>query len=174
MAYGQVAFDAGIARAREAATRALAIDPDLAEAHLALGYLQFTMDWDWAAADQSFQKALALDPGNAVALRHAGNLASTLGRWDESIRLLRQSLERDPLRSATYNGLANTLVMAERYSEAMAMFRKILELQPDFVQKKKAGPTTGTGLTSYGSGGVICAVPALPQRVLLKKRPGSA
>lgn len=133
VAYGHLPFDTGVPLAREAGTRALQLDPDLAEAHLALGELQYTLDWDWGAADWSFRRALELDPGNAVALRLAGNLASVFGRTEESIHLLRQSLERDPLRSATYNGLGMTLLQAGRSSDAMAMFRKVLELQPDFA-----------------------------------------
>ena len=62
----------GYRRAREAAEKALALDPQLADAHLAMGRIQRSYDWDWAAADASFRKALDLEPGSAEALRHAG------------------------------------------------------------------------------------------------------
>ncbi len=62
----------GYRRAREAAEKALALDPQLADAHLAMGWIHSSYDWDWAAADASFRKALDLEPGSAQALRHAG------------------------------------------------------------------------------------------------------
>ena len=63
----------GYRRAREAAEKALALDPQLADAHLAMGWIHISYDWDWAAADASFRKALDLEPGNAQALRYASS-----------------------------------------------------------------------------------------------------
>ena len=77
----------GYRRAREAAEKALALDPQLVDAHLAMGWIQITYDWDWAAADASYRRALDLEPGNALALRRAGFQALNLGRWNEAIDL---------------------------------------------------------------------------------------
>ena len=88
----------GYRRAREAAEKALALDPQLADAHLAMGWIHISYDWDWAAADASFRKALDLEPGNAQALRYASSQALTLGRWNEAIDLANKAIERDPLR----------------------------------------------------------------------------
>ena len=87
----------GYPRAREAAEKALALDPRLADAHLAMGWIHSYHDWDWAAADASFRKALELEPGNAKVLRAVGGQAMNLGRWDESIDALNKAIERDPL-----------------------------------------------------------------------------
>jgi adenylate cyclase len=57
----------GFRRAREAAEKALALDPQLADAHLAMGWIQRSYDWDWVAADASHRTALDLEPGNALA-----------------------------------------------------------------------------------------------------------
>ena len=69
----------GVARAREAVARALALEPDLAEGHAEMGWIQMNYDWDWHAAEASFQRALELAPGNVDVLIAAGVMASTLG-----------------------------------------------------------------------------------------------
>jgi TolB-like protein/Tfp pilus assembly protein PilF len=121
----------GILSAREAAEKALALDPQLVDAHLAMGYIQLKRDWNWAGADASFRRALELEPGNAVALRHAGTLAMVLGRWDDAIDLTNEAIERDPLRSAAYSNLGLNLLAVQRDDEAEAAFRKAIEVEPD-------------------------------------------
>ena len=118
----------GYRRAREAAEKSLALDPQLVDAHLAMGWVQTSYDWDWAAADASFRKALDLEPGNALALRYAGLQAATLGRWNEAIDLANKAIERDPLRPPGNLGFA--LLAVNRDAEAEAAFRKALELDP--------------------------------------------
>jgi TolB-like protein/Tfp pilus assembly protein PilF len=121
----------GYGRAREAAEKALALDPQLAEAHLAMGYVQLVYDWDWAAADASYRTALDLEPGSAEALRLASIQAATLGRWGDAIALANKGLERDPLRPNSYNNLALILQAVNRDTEAEAAVRRALELDPD-------------------------------------------
>ena len=121
----------GYRQAREAAEKALALDPQLAEAHLAMGWIHSSYDWDWAAADASYRTALDLEPGSAEALRHAGVQAMYLGRWDEAIDLINKAIERDPLRPNSYNNLGLGLLAVNRDTEAEAALRKALELDPD-------------------------------------------
>ena len=128
---GYVPAADGYRRAREAAKKSLTLDPQLADAHIAMGWIQNVYDWDWEAADASFRKALALEPGNALALRYAGRLAYTLGRWNEAIDLVNKAIERDPLRPNAYNNLGFVLLAVERDADAEAAFRKTLELDPD-------------------------------------------
>jgi TolB-like protein/Tfp pilus assembly protein PilF len=128
---GYVPVADGYRQAREAAEKALALDPQLADAHLAMGGIHLVYDWDWAAADASIRRALELEPGNAVALRQAGNLAATLGRWDEAIDLANEAIERDPLWPNSYGNLGGVLLAVNRDTEAEAAFRKVLELDPD-------------------------------------------
>ena len=117
-------------QAREAAEKALALDPQLVDAHLAMGWIHMFYDWDWEAADTSYRRALDLEPGNAQALRHAALQATTLGRWPEAIDLATKGLERDPLRPNSYNNLGIVFLAIERDTEAEAAFRKALELDP--------------------------------------------
>jgi tetratricopeptide (TPR) repeat protein len=128
---GYVPAADGYRRAREAAEKALALDPQLVDAHLAMGWIHQTYSWDWEGADASYRRALELEPGNAQALRHASRQALTLGRWDEAIDLANKAIERDPLRPNSYNNLGRALQVVNRDTEAEAAFRKALELDPD-------------------------------------------
>ena len=131
--YGWLALEKGYGEAREAAQRALALEPDLPEAHSCLGRVQLLFEWDWAGADASYRRALAVAPGSADALRGAGNLAEARGRLDEAIELLERAAEQDPLSSATYTQLGHAYRAAWRLPEAEATFRKALEISPDRV-----------------------------------------
>jgi TolB-like protein/lipoprotein NlpI len=128
----------GYRQAREAAEKALALDPQLVDAHLAMGWIHITYDWHWEAADTSYRRALDLEPGNAQALRHAGVQAITLGRWDDAIDLTTRALERDPLRPNSYSNLGLVLLAVERDSEAEAAYRKAMELDPDGASRHYA------------------------------------
>ncbi|NOT33024.1 MAG: protein kinase [Candidatus Eisenbacteria bacterium] len=93
-AQGFAPVSEGNARAREAAMRACALEPELAEAHPALASIQLWHDWEWSGAEASVARALALAPGNADSLRLAGLLAFDRGRLDESTRLFERAIER--------------------------------------------------------------------------------
>jgi tetratricopeptide (TPR) repeat protein len=120
----------GYRLAREAAQKALALDPESVDVLLSMAWIHATYDWDWEAADASARKALELEPGNADALRVAALLASGLGRWDDALDLSNKSIERDPLRAGTYNNLGNVLLALDRDADAEAALRKALELTP--------------------------------------------
>jgi tetratricopeptide (TPR) repeat protein len=83
--------------AREAVERALALNPNLAQAHTQMGRIKQQVDFDWAGADASFQRAVALDPGNPEVVRTAAGSAAMLGRFDEALPLNRRAVDLDPL-----------------------------------------------------------------------------
>ena len=116
--------------AREAAERALSLEPDLAEGHLVIAHIQMNHDWDWRGADASYRRALELAPGNAHALRGAGGLAGCLGRLEEGNELVLRALEQDPLSPASYQYLGYGFLTADRFAEAETALRKALELSP--------------------------------------------
>ncbi|MFZ3214208.1 MAG: tetratricopeptide repeat protein [Terriglobales bacterium] len=122
----------GYQKAREAAEQALALDANLAGAHAAMGGIQMSYDWDWAGADASYQRALALEPGNARFLRHAAVLAKTLGRLDEALAQERRAVELDPLSVAAHHALGGCAYYAGRLEEAAAALKKAIELNPEF------------------------------------------
>jgi len=129
---GYLPVEEGYRKAREAVERGLALDPNLAEAHAAMGRIKTVYDWDWAGADASYQRALALEPGNATVVQGAARLAATLGRFDEAIALDHGAAELDPLSASSYHNLGLYAYFAGRLEEAIAAFKKALELNPEF------------------------------------------
>ncbi|HET7226529.1 MAG TPA: tetratricopeptide repeat protein, partial [Candidatus Eisenbacteria bacterium] len=123
----------GFRKAREAVARALAVDPDLAEAHAQLSMIQRIWDWDWNGAERSARRALELAPGNAEILRSAGALAQALGHLEESVAYLRRTVEQDPLTSTGYNALALAYRSMGRLEQAEQTLRKSLEIAPQRV-----------------------------------------
>ncbi len=119
-------------KAKAAALRALELDPDLAEAHIALGWVEFFFDWDWNAAENEFRKAIELSPNNADAHRGFAHLLSNLGRGDEAIAEGKRARELDPLSLITTALEGQFLFYAGHNDEAILRLRKSLEIEPDF------------------------------------------
>jgi tetratricopeptide (TPR) repeat protein len=122
--------DEGFRKAREAAERAVQLDPELAEAHDALGRVDMWYDFDWKAGEASIRRALELAPGNVHVIRTAALLAQTLGRSQESVALLRQATVLDPLNALVYRWLALALLNVSDISGAAAAAEKAVELSP--------------------------------------------
>lgn len=118
-------------KAREFAQKALALDEQLAEAHAALASVRFSYDWDFAAAEQEFKRALALNPGLADAHHGYGGYLAFMGRFDESLTEMKRVGQLDPLSPllVTQPGLPSYL--AGRYDEAIAYNLKGLEIDPN-------------------------------------------
>jgi len=117
--------------AREAVDRALALNPNLAAAHAQMGRIRQHVDFDWAGADASFQRAIALEPGNSESVALAAESAAMLGRFDEALRLSRQAVDLDPLNAGSWDTLGETEYFTGRLDEAAADCKKALELKPD-------------------------------------------
>jgi len=116
--------------ARDAAGRALAIEPNLVEGHARMGVIRMFHDWNWKGAEACFARALEIAPGDAVSLNGAGVLAMAIGRIEESIALHRRASEQDPLSAPPHSNLGLTLLQAGRFAEAEAALRKALEIAP--------------------------------------------
>jgi TolB-like protein/DNA-binding winged helix-turn-helix (wHTH) protein/Tfp pilus assembly protein PilF len=119
-------------QAKAAATRALEIDPNLPEAHIALGWIAFSYHWDWQAAEREFKRAIELSPNNADAHRGYAHLFSILGRGDEAIAEGKRARELDPLSLITNALEGQFLFYAGHLDEARARFQKTLEIDPGF------------------------------------------
>jgi TolB-like protein/DNA-binding winged helix-turn-helix (wHTH) protein/Tfp pilus assembly protein PilF len=117
--------------ALEAIERALALNPNLAEAHVQMGRIKLQVDFDWAGADASLERALALEPGNPEGVRMAAFSAALPGRFDEALQLDRRAVGLDPLNAESWAYLAETEYLAGQLNEAVTDSKKALELSPD-------------------------------------------
>jgi len=124
---------AGYVLAREAANKALELDPGLAEAYAALGQIQMNYDWDWAGAEASLSRALELAPGNLHILAEMAVLQRFIGNLDFSIELNRRAVELDPLGFRGYHQLGLALIWAERLDEALDVYHHLLSLNPEYT-----------------------------------------
>jgi TolB-like protein/Tfp pilus assembly protein PilF len=129
---GITPMETAYALARAAAQKALRLDPELVDAHLAMARIYYIYDWDWESTEAAYQAAKLLEPGNGYVVRFGAYLASTLGRFDEAIELHQRSLDQDPLRWSAYNGLALACYYGGQLDRAEDTSRKLLELNPTF------------------------------------------
>ncbi|MFL6215197.1 MAG: winged helix-turn-helix domain-containing tetratricopeptide repeat protein [Blastocatellia bacterium] len=119
--------------ARNAAERALQIDPNLAEAHATLGKIQTDFEWDWVQAEKEFKLALDLKPNYANAHHWYAVLLSNAARSDEAIGEIKRALELDYLSPATSTQYGIILFRSRRYDEAIAVLQKTLDMEPNFI-----------------------------------------
>jgi len=128
---GLIPAEEGHRLAREAVERALALNPNLAEAHAQMGRIKQQVDFDWAGADASLQRAIALDPGNPEVVRMATGSAALFGRFDEALPLNRRAVALDPLNADSWESLGETEFFMGQLEKAAADVKKGLELSPD-------------------------------------------
>lgn len=116
-----------------AASKALELDPSLAEAHATLGFLNMFHNWEWNKAEDSLKKAIELNPGYATAHHWYATLLEIEGRNDQAKAEMRRALEINPL---SYNFLADlgqTYYFNHEYDQAKQYCRQALEIYPDFI-----------------------------------------
>jgi tetratricopeptide (TPR) repeat protein len=142
----------GYARAREAAGKALAIDPDDAPAHASLSYIASSEN-DLADAAQHLRRGLALDPTDVYVLRSSATLLLTLGRTDEALRVDEALARRDPVSPLTLFNLGLAQNITGRRDAAIASFRTALSLAPG-----KAGGHSQLGYTLLMKGDAASAL----------------
>jgi len=119
-----------IAKAKAAAMKAVEIDGTLAETHTALS-AAYLHDWNFDGAGREIEQALALNPGYAWAYHEYSTYLGTVGRGD-ALAEVKKAEEFDPLNIAILTDIGNTFLSAGKYDEAMAQFRKVREIDPNF------------------------------------------
>jgi serine/threonine-protein kinase len=112
------------------AEKAVAIDPSLAEAHAALGWVRFFIEWRFAEGLAELKRAQQLSPWNATANDLMARVVVYLGQFQEAEKLARQAVELDPLAYQARASLARILFNEGKLDEAEASARKAAELQP--------------------------------------------
>jgi len=122
-----------VVKARAAVTRALELDPGLAEAHAALGAVRFNFEWDWAGAEVEFRRALELNPGSQVVQEAAGEFLIMTGRFDEGLVRTREAARLDPLSVGPVHNLAIVALARGELEQAAAGFRHAIDLDPNWT-----------------------------------------
>ena len=118
--------------AGEAAAHAVAADPHLAEVQGAVGYYNWMIGWDWPAAEAALRRALALDPGYAMAWRYLGHLLSQEGRHDEAREAIRRARQLDPMYAMNHALSSQVAYQARDYAAAVEYARQALVIDPEF------------------------------------------
>lgn len=125
-----VPHDEGWANARRDAEKAVAIDPNLAEAHAAFGWVLAFREWKFQEAVAELRRARELAPGSADANDILSRVLVYLGKYEEAEKFARRAVEIDPLDYNARNGLARVLYVEGKLDEAIAQGKKSAELQP--------------------------------------------
>ena len=138
-AYTRQAFLRGSARAeplekaRAALKRALELDPNLAEAHSALGLVRFYFEWDWAGAEAEFRRGIELNPGSSAVHEEYGVFLTTMGRLDEGLARSREAARLDPLSVGPVHDIAINAMARGDLEDAAKGFRRAIDIDPNWT-----------------------------------------
>ena len=119
--------------AEQSAAKALELDPALAEAHTALGFVKH-YNWDWSGAEQDFKRAIELNQNYANAHNVYAGYLMCRGRADEAIAASNRARELDPFSLSISAQRGFLLENARRYDEAIAQLRSVIEMDPNHYQ----------------------------------------
>jgi serine/threonine-protein kinase len=123
---------AALASAGQAADRARQLDPELPEAQLAWAMVRLYRDRDLSGAEREFERALALDAGNADAHFYYSHLLAASGRFDEALAAVGRAEALDPHSPLVVHYRGRILIFARRAREALAPLHKALDLEPNY------------------------------------------
>jgi TolB-like protein/DNA-binding winged helix-turn-helix (wHTH) protein/Tfp pilus assembly protein PilF len=123
-------------KARAAAVRALELDESLAEAHTSLALITESYDYDWPTAEKEFRRAIQLDPSYATAHQWYAEFLSWQGRFDEALAESEQARLLDPMSLIIATDHGAILYYARQYDRAIAQWRAVLEMDPDFSRAR--------------------------------------
>ena len=119
-------------KAREAALRALQIDDELPEAHVALALTLENYDWDWSNAEKEYRRAIELNPNYATAHHWYAEFLTWQGRFDEALRESEFARRLDPLSLIIATDRAAIFYFARQYDRAVEQYQSALEMDPSF------------------------------------------
>lgn len=152
---------ASFEQAREAARHAVALAPDLGEAHSALGFVLDAGFQDYAGAAAEHERALTLSPGNSHVLLMSARFLSEIGRSDAAVRNAQRAVVLDPINAGAYRVLGLVLLYTRRYADAITAYDRALSINPRAVQ---VTANRGLALLALGQSTAArdsCATPPL-------------
>jgi TolB-like protein/DNA-binding winged helix-turn-helix (wHTH) protein/Flp pilus assembly protein TadD len=119
-------------KAKRTALRALELDPNNAEASVALGTIRFRYEWEWEEAERDFLRALEINPSLGMAHHDYAWFLVATGRLDEGVEHIKMAQRLDPLSPLANSDVGWVYLMARRYDEAIEQIKRTLELEPRF------------------------------------------
>lgn len=119
--------------ARAIARKALQLDPTLAEAHTSLAFVLMHYDWDFAAAEQEYLRAIDLNPNYATAHQWYAYDLAAMGRMDAALAEIRHARELDPLSLIINADIGELLCYARRYEDAVVQLQSTVQMDPNFL-----------------------------------------
>jgi TolB-like protein/DNA-binding winged helix-turn-helix (wHTH) protein/Flp pilus assembly protein TadD len=131
--YGVLSPQDAFRKAKATATKALALDDSLAEAHTSLAFALDLYGWDWETAETEYKRAIKLSPGYATAHHWYAWHLFLMGRNSEGLFELRKAESLDPLSLIISADIADALCIAHLFDEAVQQSKKTLEMDPNFA-----------------------------------------
>lgn len=128
--YRSIPVHEGFARARAFATKAIALDDTLPEAHASLAWVHFIYDWDWERAGREFRRATELDPANPTAHQWQAFLLASRGLFAESLVESHTAVELDPASVSARRSLGWTCYYARRYEQSRLHLERAIAMNP--------------------------------------------
>jgi len=119
-------------KAKAAALKAVELDERLAEAHTSLAYVFNHHEWDWAAAERAYRRAIELDRGYPTALQWYGHFLTTMKRFEEGTQHSLEAIKRDPLSRILYLSAGDTYYYSRRFELAVEMCRRAIDFDRNF------------------------------------------
>jgi serine/threonine protein kinase/Tfp pilus assembly protein PilF len=156
-------------KARAAVEKALTLDDRLPEAHGIAASVAFWYEWDWAAAEASYNRILALNPGDAFTHGDHAWFLLNRRRYEESLQEIRRAIDLDPLSPLFYGWSVGLHCAAGRYDDALRDFERAKEMDPTF-----GVPYFHAGMTYLLKGMPEQAIEVLQQGVKIAPHPGWA
>ena len=145
--YGYRTIPEALPLAREAADMALSLDPDLAEAHTASGYIKAVFEWDREGAERDYLRAIELNPDYGTAHQWYGEMLGPSGRWEEAVAEIRIAIELDPRSPASNSLMGWLLTYTGRPAEAIQWLERSRTIAPEYPP-----PYWGLGQTYMSMG----------------------
>jgi len=121
------------ARADDAAKKALALDPNLAEVHTSVAYAKLYQDWDFEGAEREFQQALRLDDNYSTAHQWYAELLALEGRKQDAIAQIQKAEELDPFSAVVHHQAGQVYRQGRQYAQAIAEYKNSLLLNPQML-----------------------------------------
>jgi tetratricopeptide (TPR) repeat protein len=117
-------------KAKASALRALALDESSALAHASLAFVHYFGDWDWAATEREFARAIALDPNDAWTRRWHALFLSAMGRHATAMEEIQRAIELDPVSVSAFDAAGAVWSSARDFDKVLELAKRIHELSP--------------------------------------------